>query len=255
MMVPSQRDAYKYALSMELRKDGFRYAFIESETQEVVFYNSIDFDGYTEKDLIELLNEPFFKYTFKSVSLSVSTNRMTLVPEAIFNNSSPKAIFELNHTSPIDNLDYSRIPELGLVTIYEIPLWIKSVFVKKFLRIKIVHHATVVLKGIFSQSTYKPQAHIYKEQELFYLVLTGKNKLNYFNLFESKEVADLIYYYLFVLEQKEINAQEIPLMVYGLEANHSAINEMNKLLADPIQMHYKEEEENQFILINQLLCV
>ena len=58
-----------------------------------------------------------------------------------------------------------------------------------------------------------------------------------------------------MLEQKEINAQEIPLLVYGLEANHSAINEMNKLLADPIQMHYKEEEENQFILINQLLCV
>ncbi|MFD1553574.1 hypothetical protein DNU06_07815 [Putridiphycobacter roseus] len=255
MMVPSQRDAYKYALSMELRKDGFRFAFLSAESKEVVFYKSVNFDGFDEESLMELLSEPYFKYTFSSVSLSVSTNRMTLVPEAIFNNTTPKAIFELNHTNPIDNLDYSRLPELGLVTIYEIPLWIKSIFVKQFLRIKIVHHSTVILKGVFGQPTYKAKAHIYKEKELFYLILTDKNKLNYFNLFESSEIADLIYYYLFVLEQKEINSKDMPLTVYGLESDHPAISEMNKLLADPIRMYYKEEEENKFILINQLLCV
>ncbi len=254
-MIPSPNDAYKYALCMELRSDCFKYAIVHAENRQVAFFKAIEFDGLEKSNLVELLNEDFFNLDYKSISVSVSTMRSTLVPESIFNNSAPKDIFKLNHTAPIDNIDYSRLPALGLVTIYEIPLWIKSIFVKRFLRIKILHHSAVLLKGIFNRPAFKPRAHILKEKNLFYIVLTDKNKLTYFNAFDSGKVSDLVYYYLFVLDQKEIDANTLPLKLYGLETRHEEVKEMNEILTKKAEVDISSEKSSNFILINQLLCV
>ena len=131
----------------------------------------------------------------------------------------------------------------------------KSVFVKRFLRAKINHHSTVLLKGIFSKSNYKPQAYVLKENNLFYLVMTIKNKLTYFNLFESTEVADLVYYYLFTLEQKGFEQTDMPLTVYGLEEGDSALKELKSLISAPINFPNTEQQQKQYILTNLLLCV
>ena len=254
-MIPSPNDAYKYALCMELRSDCFKYAIINAEDKQVAFFKAIEFDELEESNLVELLNEDFFSLDFKSTSVSVSTKRSTLVPESIFNSSKPKEIFRLNHLEPIDNIDYSRLPALGLVTIFEIPLWIKSVFVKRFLRIKILHHSAVLLKGIFNRPAFTPRAHIFKENQLFYIVLTSQNKLTYFNAFNSGEVADLVYYYLFILDQKEIEPDALPIKFYGLETSHEDLKEINRLLTRKVEVSLSSEQSSNFMLINQLLCV
>lgn len=255
-MVPSEADAYKYALCMELRQDGFRYAFIEPKTKEVVYYNAVEFETIGEAGLSKLLDESeYFKYDFQSVLISVSSTRHTIVPDAIFNASGPKEIFKLNHTAPIDNLDYRRLPELGLISIYEIPLWMKSVFVKRFLRSKINHHSTVLLKGIFASNQFRPRAYAYKEKELFYIVFTDKNKLVFFNVFESKEIADLVYYYLYTLEQKGYDADQVILTVFGLDEGDKAYSQLKDLVSSPIQLPKAVSQQNLFMLTNQLLCV
>ncbi len=254
-MIPKESEAYKYALCMELQQNGFRYAFIEPNSKEVVFYNAIEFETINESELNDLLSEPFFNFDYQSVLVSVSTPRHTIVPNAIFNASTPKEIFELNHQSPIDNLDYRRLPELGLISVYELPLWIKSVFVRRFLKSKINHHSTVLLKGVFSSSNYKPKAYVYKEANLFYLVITDKNKLVYFNLFESSEIADLVYYYLFTLEQKGYDPENVPLNVFGLDKGDADFKSLNDLLTSTLELPKKESQQNLFMLTNQLLCV
>lgn len=256
MMVPSEVDAYKYALCMELRQDGFRYAFIEPKTKEIVYYNSIEFENIDQEGLSKVLDDaPYFKYDFQSVLISVSSSRHTIVPDAIFNASGPKEIFKLNHTAPIDNLDYRRLPELGLISIYEVPLWMKSVFVKRFLRAKINHHSTILLKGIFVSNQFRPKAYVYKEKELFYIVFTDKNKLVFFNLFESGEIADLVYYYLYALEQKNYEADQIVLTVFGLNEEDEAYIQLKKLVSSPIELVKDVSQQNLFMLTNQLLCV
>ena len=254
-MIPSPSDAYKYALCMELRSDSFKYAIIQADNKQVCFFKEVEFDEFDEASLTELLNEPYFDLEYKSVSVSVSTQRTTLVPSTVFNTSTAKDIFKLNHTEPYDNIDYTRLSVIGLVTIYEIPLWIKSVFIKRFLRIKVLHSSTVLLKGIFNQSTFKPKAHIFKENNLFYILLTDKNKLNYFNLFNSSSVADLVYYYLFVLDQKEIPVESLPVHIYGLGVAHEDVKEINGLLSDKVNIASSSEQSSNFILTNQLLCV
>jgi len=254
-MIPAPSDAYKYALCMELQSDCFRYTIVDADTKQVSFFKEVEFELYDKESLSELLSEPHFELDYKSISVSISTSRTTLVPTTVFNTSSAKAIFNLNHTEPIDNIDYSRLPALGLVTIYELPLWIKSIFIKRFLRIKVLHQSTVLLKGIFNQPTFKIRAHLLKENGLFYLLITDKGKLTYFNLFNSSEIADLVYYYLFVLDQKEIDQEKIPLHVYGLNPSHEDIREINRLLSHPVEVSTNTEENSNFMLISQLLCV
>lgn len=254
-MIPSQSDAYKYALCMELNQTTFSCAIINTETNQTSFYKESEFDVYNSETVSQLLNETYFDLEYKSITISVATERSTLVPMSIFNSSDTKNLFKLNHLAPIDNLDYSRMAEHGLVSIYEMPLWIKSLFVKKFIKIKILHHSTVLLKGIFKQAVYPLKAHILKNEQGFYLVITEKGKLVYFNWFKVSEITDLIYYYLFVLEQKELDQKKVPLWVYGLESRDEEIDKMNELLLSKVQLHDSSELQNKFIITNQLLCV
>ena len=138
----NRADAYRHALCMELQNDKFRYSILDIETKKSVEEKSFTLLSFNKAELSKVLDDELFKLDFKSFSLSVSSNRHTLVPNAIFN-SKPKEIFELNHQAPFENLDYNRIAELGIVSIYEVPIWIKSLFVIKMPRIKIIHTVTL----------------------------------------------------------------------------------------------------------------
>jgi hypothetical protein len=248
-------DAYQCALCMELQNDKFRFSIINIDTKKSVLEKSFTLLSFSREEVENKLNDEIFNLEFKSFSLSVSTNRHTLVPDAIFNNSNPVEIFGLNHQSPFDDIDYNRIPELGIVSIYELPLWIKSVFVKKIPRIKIIHTSTTLLKGIFNQPVFSDKIHVYWQNDSFYLTITSKGKLKYFNLFQSKEISDVVYHILFVLEQKELNLKEMKFNLYGVDQSWESVAEISELLNHKIEVDVLKEKSEYFILSNQLLCV
>ena len=210
---------------------------------------------FNRNELGEILNEDIFNLDYKSMSLTVSSNRQTLVPISIFNNSKPKEIFGLNHQAPFDNIDYNRIPELGIASIYELPLWIKSVFVMKMPRVKILHTSTTLLKGIFNQPVFPGKIHIFWQENSFYLTITSRSKLQYFNLFQSNETSDLVYHLLFVLEQKELNLEDLKLHIYGVDSDWEKLKEISELLNHKVEISIDIEKSLNFILTNQLLCV
>ena len=254
-MAFNQAEAYRHALCMELQNDTFRFSVIEKKKKKSVLEKSFTLLSFSKTELLKVLEDPIFNQNFKTFSLSVSSNRHTLVPVSIFNSSKPKDIFALNHQAPIDNLDYNRIPELGIVSIYEIPIWIKSVFVIKMPRVKIIHTSTTLLKGIFNQTVFSPKLHVFWQDNSFYLVITSKGKLEYFNLFQSNEISDLVYHILFILEQKELQLKDLALHLYGINPKWDKIEEISRLLNHKVTVDNRIEKSKNFILTNQLLCV
>lgn len=254
-MAFNQAEAYRHALCMELQNDKFRFSIIEIATKKSVLDKSYTLLSFNRSEIAAILNEDIFNLDYKSMSLSVSSHRQTLVPISIFNSSKPKEIFGLNHQAPFDNIDYNRIPELGITSIYELPLWIKSVFVIKMPRVKIIHTSTTLLKGIFNQPVFSGKIHLFWQDNSFYLAITSKSKLQYFNLFQSNEISDLVYHLLFVLEQKELNLKEFKLNMYGVESDWDKLDEINKLLNHKVEVSTEIEKSLNFILTNQLLCV
>ena len=160
-MAFNQSEAFKHALCMELQNDTFRFSIVDIKTKKSVMEKSFTLLLFNKEELNTIISDDIFKLDFKSMSLTVSTNRHTLVPVSIFNNSKPKDIFALNHQAPYDNIDYNRIPELGIVTIFELPIWIKSVFVIKMPRVKIIHTSTVLIKAIFKTPVFTPKLHVF----------------------------------------------------------------------------------------------
>jgi len=254
-MAFNQSEAFKHALCMELQNDTFRFSIVDIKTKKSVMEKSITLLSFNKEELNTIVSDTIFKLDFKSISLTVSTNRHTLVPVSIFNTSKPKDIFALNHQAPFDNIDYNRIPELGIVTIFELPMWIKSVFVIKMPRIKIIHTSTVLIKGVFKTPVFTPKVHVFWQDNSFYLMVTSKGKLQYFNLFQGNEITDLVYHTLFVLEQKELVLKEMKFHFYGVDPKWKALEKISKLVNHKIEVASEKESAENFILTNQLLCV
>jgi hypothetical protein len=254
-MILTKANAFQYALCMDLQSNFFSYSVIDINTKKSIDYKSIELSDYSKAELVKCIEDDFFKWDFKSVSLTVSTNRHTLVPTSIFGDSDAKSIFSLNHQKPFDNIDYNRIPELGIVSIYEIPMWIRSAFVLKIPRIKIVHTSIALLKGLFNQPVFNSKLSIYMQKDSFYLAITSKSKLQYFNLFQSNQIPDLVYNVLFVLEQKELAIKDMSINLYGVLSTWDKKDELSKLLNQAVNVDSLAEKSGQFILTNQLLCV
>lgn len=254
-MTFNKANAYQHTLSMELQNDKLSYSIINLDTKKSVEEKSFTLLSFNKEELAKLLDHDVFGYDFKTISLSVSSNRHTLVPISIFNASKPVDIFALNHQPPFDDIDYNRIAELDIASIYEIPLWIKQLFVVKMPRVKMIHSSTALLKGIFNVPQFTPRIHIFWQNNAFYLVLTSKNRLDYFNLFQSNHISDLVYHLLFVLEQKELNLKDYEVKLYGVNQEWEQLNELTKLLNHRVKVDAQKEKSEYFILSSQQLCV
>lgn len=250
-----ETEAYQHALCMDLTPDTFRFSILNPGTKKILEKRDFSIEKFDRESVGELLKDDLFKLDFGNYILSSGSPRNTLIPVDLFSNSKPEAIFKLNYSDPIDNLDYNRIPELGIVNIYELPLWIKSLFVIKFPRVKVVHRSTVLLKGIFDQPTFSPKAHVFIEENQFYLVITNRSKLVYFNRFDYKEPADLIYYLLFVFEQKEFDLEQFDYRFYGINETWEHLEQIQTYLPKKVKIDARIEESSHFLLAKQLLCV
>src|SRR5688500_12703030 len=162
-MTVSRSLAYQHVLCMDLKQDKFSFAVVNKSSKAITDFAAFEDIDYSRPGVESLTSSELFKYDFSDFVLTAGTVRNTLVPTTIFNASKPGEIFQLNFTEPIENLDYNRIAELDIVNIYEIPMWIKAAFVIRFPRVRIVHRSTVLLKGIFNQSTYSPKLHLFIE--------------------------------------------------------------------------------------------
>ena len=250
-----KEDSYQHALCMDLQVDKLRYAVVSKDTKEIVHHNTIELENYDRDSIEALMLDEELKYDYGSYIATGGGKRNTLMPVDLFNHSKADEIFKLNYSDPIDNLDYNRIPELGIVNIYEIPLWIKSMFVIKFPRVKLVHPTTVLLKGVFDADSWREKVHIYIETESLYMLITSKNKLTYFNRFDFTNLADLVYHVLFVLEQKEIDASKADVALYGIDKDWEKLQEFQEFFKHPVKVSEDTEMSDQFILAKQLLCV
>ena len=251
----SKEDAFRHVLSMDLNRDTFRYAILDPSSKKIIEEKAFELSDYSKQGVKPYLEEEIFQYDYQNYSLSAGTPRNTLIPTDLFAYTGTKEVFQLNYPKPHEDLDYNRIPEIGIVNIYELPLWIKSLFVIKFPRIKISHRSTVLLKGVFDQPIFSPKVHLFVEDEQFYFLITNRSKLIYYNRFDYKTLADLAYYLLFVFEQKELVLKEYEVKIYGVSNQWEHQKALEDLIHHKTTISHQAEKAQSFLLAKQLLCV
>ncbi|MEN9400513.1 MAG: hypothetical protein RL632_1616 [Bacteroidota bacterium] len=195
-------------LSIELSEHSIRTVILENNQSKVVQEEFTDRQEHRIKDQLK----EFFEKTglraahFDEHLVSWSAQKSTLIPSNVFSESTPDDLYRLCFGKPIEAgaIDYNRIPEHGIVNLFQLPSWVKSFFVLNFPRSIIQHEGTHLLRGILSQNAFRLKASLLVYPGYFLLTLVKENKLLFYSQFDQHSPEDITYHTLFVLQQKEL---------------------------------------------------
>lgn len=111
-------------------------------------------EGYKKK-LQTIFDQLDLKEEYAEYSMAWATPNQTLIPMGVFNESSSEAIFNLMFGGEIDpkTVDFNRLMELGMVSVYEIPDWVKDFFIRRFPHIIFKHEHAMTLRALFQKKT------------------------------------------------------------------------------------------------------
>lgn len=203
-----------------------RVKFTQFIGEHIEFAKHHHFKGFSETEykeqLLLFINDNNINFAeLDEVVVSWGSKETSLVPSAVFAESSPEAIYKLcfHVDIPPQQVDYNRIPELQLVNVFDVPLWVKSFFVLKFPRVTIQHEGTHLLRAIFAGSTFKTSCYVLMHKEYFTLIIVKENNLIFYSIFEYQTAEDVAYYLSYTLQQKELTASvaEIQVMSGALD--------------------------------------
>lgn len=247
-------------LAIQVAIDGIHCVVLKNgyatSSSQLLFESSND-TKIKEQLTIEFDSNSIYSTDFDEITLSWSSNKTTLVPNSIFSESSPQAIFELCYGKNETDVDYNRISELSVVNVYEIPEWIKRFFVIKFPRINIQHEGSMLLRQVLNENAFKLKCSIIVYKNHFQLIISKHNELTFYSNFEYQSAEDIIYHVMFALQQKELTTEQGSFeLVKGIGASSETIesvqagfNRINDIKSFTINI------TDNFIQKAHLLCV
>lgn len=175
------------------------------ESQALFFKEKTD-SAYKEQLDIFIKENKLKDIELDEITLTWFNNTATLIPNNVFSTTKPEDILKLCFHQKISNsnVDYNRIPELSIVNVFEIPLWVKSFFVIRFPRIIIQHEISFLVRNIFKGSTFNLNSYLHFNNKTAYCIVINKNEMIHLSSFEFSNVEDILYQFLFILQQKEL---------------------------------------------------
>lgn len=166
-----------------------------------------------------------------------STNQTVLIPNKLFENTSVDSLLALSFGDKFikNDTDYNRNPILGTVTIYTIPLWIKSLFVTKFPGAKIIHSCSAWLNYLATKNTnVKFHGVLVLAESTSTLVVFHEDKPVIFVQNTFSAVEDIIYHTTYSLQKMNLLEKKGIIEIFSFDREKSdvpnqLITKMNQL--------------------------
>ncbi len=213
--------------------------------------------AYKEK-LSSFFDQQNFDKDYEEVTVAWSTNLQALIPLRVYNDSDPKAIHQLLFGNAGDDrsIDFNRLMELSMVSVFEIPDWVKSFFVIKYPRVTIKHEHAMMLRATFQSSVFDRAIHISLCDDYMNIFLVHHNELKFSNAFEYQTTDDILYHAMYVMEQEGWKDENIKLAAYYLSNDQKdVLNDFKQKLTVMKSSDQLKVEEFTNSLTIQPLCV
>jgi hypothetical protein len=252
----------KKQLIVDIDRESVRFTRLEGITVEQQFHfdfkDKTDF-GYKDQLDVFLAKSDFRALDWGEYSLSWFSEKSTLLPYSVFNETDAIKAFQLSYGKSVDenNIDFSRIPEFSGVNIYEIPMWVKSFFVSKFPRMVIQHEGSHVIRGLISGAGFALNILLAVHENHFLIVATHQKELKYYNTFEYQTAEDIVYHTAHLIQQYKWQEEKgklhfVPSLIKSTEKANKAKDMFGKI---PTFQKLKIEESQHLISQFQILCV
>lgn len=231
-----------------------------SDNAERYESTTLNVTGSTEyKEQLTACFETYnFNANYKDVTVAWADDSAFFSPVKLFQESNLKELGGLMFGNEIDSqeLDYNRMSEIDLVTIYQIPVWVKSFFVRKFPYASLQHEQTMTHRALFQGKTYDRKIVFRLLDGYFGLSVIEKNKIVFSNNYNYKTTSDIIYYFNFAVNQLEIQHSGGKLEVVTVETYQNKAREVvEALISHNLLKDYTVEMTPNSLLKLQLLCV
>jgi len=194
---------------------------------------SLDLSSKAElfkKDVIIdfLVKEGITLLDYSNTLVLWSSRDVVLVPSNLFSNSDFDKLFELNFGKDYskNESDYNRNHLLGTVSLFTIPLWIKSLFVSKFPGSKIIHSSTAWLNYLTAKNTsVKFHGILAIAESHFDFIVFFMDKPILFLQNSYNELEDIIYHISFSMQKMNLLDKKGMVDVFEYSGNSNKISE------------------------------
>ena len=199
-----------------------------------------------------------FEANYKDVTVAWADEAAFLTPVKLFQESDLKALGNLIFGKDVDQheLDFNRLSEIDIVSVYQIPVWVKSFFVRKFPYASIQHEQTMIHRALFQGKTYNRKIVFRLMDNYFGLSVIEHNKISFSNNYSYKTISDIIYYFNFAVVQMDIQHKGGIVEVITCDKYQTISDEVvDTLISQKLLKDYSKEYAPNSLLKLQPLCV
>lgn len=263
-------------MSLRLSANGFAFAIQDQARGKFIALEAYDLGqlsnaGLFTKNLKAIINQhALLRLKFGSVNVAVANAPATLVPAAVYEESTKHKYLAFNHQLEARcSIHSDRIRPIDAWNVYAVPNEVYELMQLCFPGFTIRQSSTSLLTAALAQfkHTVEKTLILHIQSDAFEIIVTENNRLNYYNLFKHQSPEDLMYFLMFVCEEVKLNPEQIDTVLVGeLEKKSLIYNLLHKYFrnlrfgarSDSFQYSYGFDElpkHYYYNLLSQQLCV
>ncbi len=226
----------KLNLSIELLPDGFVFSLLDAEAFRYIALEAYrqEHNGHISHYLKHLggfmQENSLLNRSFDRISVSCYSPQLVIVPNDLYRQDDQEAAYGFCASlQPRCHVRSDILNNMQSRAIYAVPDQVISFCEEHMPGYRLRHHGSVLIESVMAvQAIENWQADmvLHVKPRHFDVMILEKNKLNYFQSFEIQCFDDLLYYLFYVLEQHEMPAAKLRLMLLGelaMDSEHYAL--------------------------------
>ena len=202
-------------VNLELSLGNHFISFITKDiSSNSVFHCRKNFEKILETEYLTSTIKSFFEENdlnpdiVANVKLFLENDLFTLVPDELFDEKEERTYLKyITRVKKNDFISNDNIEELKIKNVYIPYVNVNNFLVDKFKNINYYHFNSVLIKKIFKIRDNK-SFFAYVDNKKVKIIIFNKDNLVFFNSYEINSGADIVYFILLTLKDKDLNVDE-----------------------------------------------
>lgn len=232
--------ASDYHLSIQVGLDGFSFCILDIHRNKYLVLRHLPLivgklQFLTKKVEAIFDQEEILNTSYKTVSITYSTNKATLIPKPFAELDIIPGIadftYEINRNEDILT---NELPGLNYQLVYSYPKELLALFNRKFTEYKICHKSLPIIFSTLNQRNEKKNSMIINFEKKYIRIIVFKGlQISFYNSYFFKNETDFLYYSLNICQSQHIDPEEDEILIGGYVADDSSyIRQLKKYLSN-----------------------
>jgi hypothetical protein len=217
--------ASSYFLSIRISPDGFSFSTLDPVRNMFIQFKHVRFemaDKEWQQTLSELNDEKLFELEFQKVVVIVDNEFSMLVPNSLFKPEESRQLLSFTFDLTVLNSDYqiitNRVKMADATNVWALPDKLWHFLTAKFQNLIFLHSTTPVLEANLIEDHRNLEQsfiHLHFDENRFHVMVVDKRELKLSNHFKYLNINEMLYYFLFVIDQLKLPVSAIEIFVSG----------------------------------------